>query len=144
MANNEIFSPDISDMLKIAIKHNGCISNIAREMNVNRDTIYEYLKRNPEGKKIIDKVRGYNTEIELDTAEEVIRYNLSNYKKNAGLAQRAAEKVIDKKGHLRSWGVEQTEKVSANQTDLDKDDMIFKLIAENAILKQKANQNASE
>lgn len=97
------FDPDKADMLVIAIKYNGNISKIAEHYNVVRDTIYQYYRRDPEGKKIIDIVRGLNTESDLDQAEYVIRYNMANVKTNPGLAQRAAEKVIDRKGHLRDW-----------------------------------------
>ena len=97
------FNPDNSDMMVIAVKYNGNISKISEHYNVCRDTIYEYNKRNPEGKQIIETVRGINTETDLDQAEYVLRYNMANVKTNPGLAQRAAEKVIDRKGHLRDW-----------------------------------------
>lgn len=97
------FDPEKSEIRSIAIEKRGNVQAIARHYNINQDTIYEYFKRDPEGKKIIDDVRSLNTETELDLAEFVLSYNMSNYKTNAGLAQRAAEKVIDKKGHLRGW-----------------------------------------
>lgn len=97
------FDPNKSVMLATAIKYNGNVVAIADAMNVGRTTIYEYFKRNPEGKEIIDLVRGLNDEVLLDAAEHVFRYNVLNYKSSPGLAQRAAEKVIDKKGYMRGW-----------------------------------------
>lgn len=99
----KIFSPDKVVMLANAIKLNGNISALAEHYKVSRETLYQYFKRDPKGKEIIDQVRGVNEETILDAAEHVLRYNLLNYKSNAGLAQRAAEKVIDRKGHLRGW-----------------------------------------
>lgn len=100
------FDPDKSDLKQIALKYHGNISAIARHFNIHGDTVYEYIKRDPVGKEIIDFCRAYNTEYDLDLAEHVIRHNMANYKSNPGLAQRAAEKVIDKKGHLRGWVAE--------------------------------------
>ncbi len=97
------FDPEKTEMRLVAIKYNGNVQAIARHYNINQDTIYKYFKRDPEGKKIIDDVRGLNTVTELDLAEHVMRFNMTNYKLNPGLAQRAAEKVIDKKGHSRGW-----------------------------------------
>ena len=97
------FNPNKDYIKSLAVKCNGNISQMAKDLNVERSTIYEYIKRDPHGKKVMDEARGLNTENDLDLAEHVIRYNLTNYKTNPGLAQRAAEKVIDKKGHLRRW-----------------------------------------
>lgn len=112
------FNPEKSEMLAVAIKHNGNVQAIARHYNINQDTMYQYFKRDPEGKEIIDMVRGLNTETDLDLAEHVHRYNMANYKTNPGLAQRAAEKVIDKKGHLRGW-IAPDNKDLAQYTDED-------------------------
>jgi len=110
------FSPDESDMLSAAIKYNGNITSLAEHFKVSRETMHQYMKRDPKGKEIIDQVRCYNRETTLDIAEHVIRYNLHNYKNNAHLAQRAAEKVIDRLGYLRGW---LSEKMS-EQTDENK------------------------
>lgn len=113
------FDPEKSEMLAVAIKHNGNVQAIARHFNIGNDTIYQYFKRDPEGKKIIDDVRGLNTETDLDLAEHIFRYNMSNFKNNPGLAQRAAEKVIDGKGHLRNWNEQILDKQPPNQSNLD-------------------------
>ena len=105
MANeyNEKFDPDKRDFLLNGIRFNGNITQLAAHYNVSRETVYQYIKRDPDGKQILEQVRGFNNEHFLDLSEHVIQYNLLNYKNNPGLAQRAAEKVIDKKGHLRGW-----------------------------------------
>jgi hypothetical protein len=103
------FSPDYSDMTAAAIKFNGNITALAEHFKVSRETMHQYMKRDPKGKEIIDQVRCYNNETMLDCAEHVIRYNLMNYKNNAGLAQRASEKVIDRLGHLRGWSSDKNE-----------------------------------
>lgn len=100
----EAFDPDKQDVLAIAIKYNGNITAMAEHFKIARNTIYDYLKRDPQGKEIIEYVRGYNTDVDLDGAEWVYRYNLKNYKEEPAVAQRAAEKVLASKGHLRGWG----------------------------------------
>ncbi len=97
------FDPDKTEFRVIAIKYNGNINAIAQACNVSPETIYQYFKRDPEGKKIIDDVRGLNDDCILDSAEYVMRYNLVNYKNSPSLAQRAAEYVLHKKGHMRNW-----------------------------------------
>lgn len=140
---NALWEPDASVMLAAAIKFHGNITQLAEHFKVNRDTVYQYLKRNPEGKEIIDKVRGYNTEVDLDLAEHVIRYNLANFKNNPGLAQRASEKVIDKKGYMRGWRESDDEKETPkNQSDIDKDHLIMEL--KNKLAEFEANGNKSE
>jgi hypothetical protein len=138
------FKPDNDDILAIATKTNGNISQIADHFKVSRETVYQYLKRNPEGKAIIDRVRGLNTETELDLAEHVIRYNMANYKSNGGLAQRAAEKVIDKKGYIRGWKEVETIRESPHQAQNDymHENMILR--AELQELKEKLNANQSQ
>lgn len=122
------FDPDISDIERICIKYHGNISAMANYYNVNRDTIYEYMNRRPEGKVIIDKVRRMNNENFLDMAEHVIRYNLTNYQNDSSLAQRAAEKVIDKKGRLRGWhdSVVITDQMQESETDIQNQNMLLK------------------
>lgn len=140
----EKFDPDKSDIKEIAIKYNGNVNAIARHYNINHDTIYQYFKRDPQGKKIIDDVRKYNTDLDIDLAEYVNRFNMQNYKNNAGLAQRAAEKVIDKKGHLRGWGVDVNDIKSPNQDDIDKDHKIMQLEHKIALLEANGNKSQAE
>lgn len=110
-----LFKPDYPDFLASAIKYNGNIAILSEHYNVSRETMHKFLKRDPQGKEIIEQVRGYNKETMLDMAEHVIRYNMSNYKANAGLAQRASEKVIDKLGYLRGWLSEKIAETDQNK-----------------------------
>lgn len=137
------FNPDKKDLLATSIKFNGNLTQIAAHYEVSRETVYQYTKRDPDGKEIIEFTRGYNTETELDLSEHVIRYNLLNYKNNPGLAQRAAEKVIDKKGYLRGWCeiVEDKQSPYQNTIDISHENMMLK--AENSKLKTQLNDNKS-
>lgn len=135
------FDPDKSDILIQSIKTNGNITALSSHYNVSRETIYEYFKRDPHGKSIVHTVRGYNTELDLDIAENVFRYNMNNIKSNAGLAQRAAEKVIEGKGYSRGWGVQSTQEAVPLQNELNKDDIITRQQVEIAILKQAIKKN---
>ena len=46
----EYFNPDKSDALNIAIRYNGNITAIANHYNVCRDTVYQWINRDPVGK----------------------------------------------------------------------------------------------
>ena len=114
------FPYDTCDMLAVATKYHGNIAAIAEHYKVSRDCIYRYLNKDPQGKKIIEHVRGYNTETQLDIAEHVLHYHLTNYKTNPGLAQRAAEKVIDYKGHTRGWVAKNKDDKMLNDEEIQK------------------------
>lgn len=114
----DYFNPDYADMMAAAIKFNGNITALAEHFKVSRETMHQYMKRNPKGKEIIDQVRCFNNETMLDCAEHVMRYNLMNYKSNAGLAQRASEKVIDRLGYLRGWLPEKDAQEKSRSTEI--------------------------
>lgn len=121
----EKFDPDKTDFIAIAFKYNGNASAIARHYNIAHDTIYQYMDRDPVGKGIIQTVRGWNTVYDMDLAEAVNRYNMQNFKSNPNLAQKAAEKTIDKKGHTRGWGVS-SEQIIPEQSSIDMSDILMK------------------
>lgn len=101
----EAFDPykNDTDFEEVVVKYHGNITLVAKHYNVFRSTVYDYFKRDPNAKKIVDKVRGFSDQYQIDWAEKVIMDNMLNWQNNPALAQRAAEKVIDKKGHLRGW-----------------------------------------
>jgi hypothetical protein len=115
----EKFDPDKTDMKAIAVKYNGNVKAIAKEMKVCRDTIYKYFKRDPKGKEIIDHVRGYNTFTDADLAEHVIRYNMSNFEEKPAIAQRSAEFFLVHKAKDRGW-VKDEESKSQDSTLINK------------------------
>jgi len=120
MAQGVLFDPsNTSNIQEIAIKYNGNIRAIADYYKVSRWVIYEYLKRNPEARDIIESARDFNTESDMDDAEHIYRYAMANYKTNLGFALRAAEKVIDKKGHRRGWREDKTNE-SMNPEDKER------------------------
>ncbi|HSN10061.1 MAG TPA: helix-turn-helix domain-containing protein [Hanamia sp.] len=100
---NKAFNPDSQEWLNQVFRLHGNITQLAKKYDVSRETVYQYLNRNPDNKELLYNIRSFNTEFDLDIAEHVNRFNMLNFEKNPGLAQRAAEKVIDKKGHLRGW-----------------------------------------
>ncbi len=99
----EKFSPDINDIKDVAVKLRGNIRSISKHFNVSRQTIYQYLHRTPDGMDVLKLSRSHTHEDFIDVAEFVTMYNMNNYKENPSLAQAAANKVIDKKGHSRGW-----------------------------------------
>jgi hypothetical protein len=125
------FDPDNADMLAVAMSLKGNIVQIAKYFGVSSETIYQYMYRSEQGRLIIETVRDYKAHSYMDLAEHVVFYNMANYKTNPGLAQRSAEKVIDKLGHLRGWKEDEAvSSIPKNQPELDKDHQIMLLKAE--------------
>ena len=129
----EKFEPDEKEFLELCVDRNGCISALARHYSVTRSTIYQYLKKQPEGKKIIDYVRGIAAELYLDKSEYVTEYNMDQYKENPAIAQKAADRVAERFGHLRGYGAPQQNQDYKNQENLD-------LMHENMILKNQITE----
>ena len=133
MAQGIEFNPDASstsaeEFEEIVYKYKGNVTRIAEHFKVKRHTIHDYFKRQPNGIELLNKVRYDNTECELDESEHILRYSMANYKNNLGYALRAAEKVIDKKGHLRGWKTKDDEKGELSIEAIDKlDAMLDKL-----------------
>lgn len=140
---NDKFNPDKKELLSVAIKHSGNLTLIAKHFGVSRETVYQYTRRDPDGKKILSEVRGFSSEHFLDLSEHVLQFNLLNYQNNPGLAQRAAEKVLDKKGHLRGWGevIEDKQSPYQNTIDISHENMMLKDQLEK--LKAQLNGNQS-
>lgn len=104
----EKFSPDKSDIQDVAFKYNGNISQIAKHYNVSRETVYQYLNRDPQGKEIIQETRRFNDEMYADLAEYVRYAAMSNYKENPELAVRTANEFIKGKGKARGYFSDQS------------------------------------
>ena len=138
---NEKFDPKKEDFSKIAIEKNGNIHAISRHYKICTVTVHRYLNRDKDAKKTLEEARNFNTEIDLDLAEFVIRHNMENYKSNPNLAQRSAEFVLNKKGHLRGWLYTDSEKTPLN--DSNNELMHRLMIAENKNLEYEKLLNDS-
>lgn len=104
MASGYPFSPpDHEEFRAICIKMHGNAKAIAARLNIIPHTLYAYFKKDPKAKEILDEVRGYNHFTDLDLAEHVNRYNMSQVKENPSVAQRAAEFTLLYKGQERGW-----------------------------------------
>lgn len=104
MSIGKPFKPDKADIADTFSKLNGNITSIAKKYEVTRETIYEYLRKNPDIKIHLGKVREQNEQEDLDNAEKVMRYCMSLLKTSPKIALESAKYVLDKKGHLRNWG----------------------------------------
>ena len=145
------FNPDINDIEEVSTRYHGNIAAIAGYYGVSRECIYQYMHRTPAGKAIIDKTRKINNETFMDLAEYVVRYNLTNYKNDSSLAQRAAEKVIDKKGRSRGWddGVQAETQSDESVTDIqnklmETQALLSKYIERHGIINDISNQPQTE
>jgi len=96
--------PEMEKFKEIAVKLRGNVHAIARYLKITENTLYVYFRKNPEGKEIIDHVRKFNAESDLDLAEKVIQYNMKNIKENPSIAQKAAEfTILNRNGSERGW-----------------------------------------
>lgn len=137
-AVNETFNPDDEDFETAAMEWHGNITAMAEIFGVVKSTMYTYIQRHPEKMQIIERARMLSDELFLDQAEFVVRYNMNQYKENAGLAQKAAEKVIDKKGHRRGWGENETKDNQPKNDEInDLRHQLMMLRAENEELRNK-------
>ena len=110
LASGVPFQPPNQEEFKaLAIKYKGNAVAISGQLNIIPHTLYSYFKKDPKAKEILDEVRGYNTFTDLDLGEHVNRYNMSNYKENPVLAQKAAEFTLMSKGKERGWIKNQNE-----------------------------------
>lgn len=113
MASGYPFVPPPHDEFRlIAIKLNGNAKAIAAKLNITPLTLYSYFKKDPEAKQILDEVRGYNSFTDLDLAEHVNRFNMSQVSDNPAIAQRAAEFTLRFKGKDRGWIDTETKELS--------------------------------
>ncbi len=126
--------PDYDEFRMICIKYHGNVRAISAHLNVMPITLYSYFKRDPKGKQIVDEIRGYNTLTDLDLAEHVNRYNMSQYKENPNTAQRAAEFTLGYKGKERGWIKEDSRNVALNEENIES---TLKDINENGYLLEK-------
>ena len=128
MASGYAFQPpDHEEFRAICIKLHGNAKAIAAKLNIIPHTLYSYFKKDPRAKEILDEVRGYNSFTDLDLAEYVNRYNMSQVTENPAIAQRASEFTLRYKGKDRGW-VESDNKDASNQEDdnINLSDIILK------------------
>lgn len=138
------FDPSKSNMKEICCECFGNVSSIARKMNVNRCTIYEYLHRDPVGRQILEYSRNFSWETHLDCADSVTLRNMLNFDSNPSLAQTAANKVIDKIGHRRYWGGEKLSEEGTQDTNFHYQNRIMELEAQLAKERNRDHNNKPE
>ena len=96
-------APDYGEFELLAMSTHGNLKAMASKLSVSPVTLYRHFKKDPELKNILDEVRTYNNVTDVDLAEFVNRYNMSNYKEEPSIAQRAAEFTLGYKGKDRGW-----------------------------------------
>lgn len=103
--------PYISD---IFFKYKCIKVDIARALNIHRQTLYHHLKTNPELKALFDEVERSLDNEWIDQSERVIWQLLAQAKDRPNQALKAAMYVLDHKGKHRNWGPQPEDK-SAQQ-----------------------------
>ena len=132
------FKPDISDVIAVIYELKGNMTQISKKFDVRKETMYNVLYANPEALKALEDVRTYKKHDFIDLAEHVTFYNMTRYENNPGLAQRAADKVLDKLGHLRGWKEDESgnKDLSPKQNEIDLKHELMLLKDENRKLKE--------
>lgn len=129
--------PSYEEFRMLALAQKGNLRAIASKLNCIPHTLYSYFKRDPKAKDILDEVRGYNTFEDLDLAEYVIRFNMTNHKEEPSIAQRAAEFTLDRKGKDRHWIKDDNRESSTNDETIE---LTLSISKENAQLRQKLQE----
>lgn len=107
---------DASDALH---KYHGNATNAAKSLGVCKDTLYRFIKENPELSDELKKARDNAHEYFIDKAENAIDKVLSRVDEQPKAALDAAKYVLDKRGKSRGWIVTVDEsKYSDEQLDL--------------------------
>ena len=91
---------DIIDKLEV---YGGCIAAVSDYYGTSREAIYQYINKRPEIKPLLVEIRSNKSEVDLDTAENVLRKCMEMIVENPKLAQDTAKYIIDKKGHSRGY-----------------------------------------
>lgn len=133
--------PDHEEFRAIAVKLHGNAKAIAARLNIIPHTLYSYFKKDPRAKEILDEIRGYNSFTDLDLAEYVNRYNMSQATENPAVAQRAAEFTLRFKGKERGWIETETKELSNLDDRIGETLDNAKLKAENAELRRLLNES---
>jgi hypothetical protein len=137
MASGYAFQPpDHEEFRAICIKLHGNAKAIAAKLNIIPHTLYSYFKKDPKAKEILDEIRGYNSYTDLDLAEYVNRYNMSQVTENPAVAQRASEFTLRYKGKERGWIDSENKDTSSNDDVIGETLDLAKLKAENAELRR--------
>ncbi len=122
--------PDYGEFEVLAISVHGNIKAIAKKLSVTPVTIYRHFKKDPELKCIVDEAREYNSFFDLDLAEHVNRYNMTNFINEPAIAQRAAEYTLDRKGRTRGWIKKEDDKENVSSDTLEKFTNLMDLISD--------------
>lgn len=103
MQNGRRFEPDSSDFKQVCIENNCNINSIAEYYGINRDTVYQLFYRQPEYRQLLEECRNASNLYFAQKAQKVFWSNMDLVDEFPAVAQRAAEKVLEKVGHLVGW-----------------------------------------
>ena len=87
-----------SDISDIFFKYRCNRTDIARHLNISRDTLFEHLRNNPELKAKWDDVKESLPSEWVDQAEKILWYSLSIAKDEPALANKTAMYILDRRG----------------------------------------------
>ena len=96
------------DIEDIFFKYKCVVTDCAKALNIARSCLNNHLKNNLELKAKFDKVEASLDREWVDVAEKSVWYALSLAKDRPGHSLKAAMYVLDKRGHKRGWGTEQS------------------------------------
>ena len=91
-------------MIDVLKRHDGSIEVVAQYFGVTAHAIYAYLNRNEGMRDALNEIRSTQSEVDLDTAEKVLRFCMESLTDNPKLAQDTAKYILDNKGSSRGYG----------------------------------------
>lgn len=97
------FECDKMILMSLLEKHQGRVSHVADELEIQRHTLLKYIKKDDELKDFLDSVRkGYQHQL-LDDAEATIYYALEHKEENLNAALRSAFFILTNLGRDRGY-----------------------------------------
>lgn len=92
------------DMISTLERYEGHVETVADYYGVTSRAIYKYFARHPEVWPELHEIRSNQSEVDLDTAEKVLRFCMESLTDNPKLAQDTAKYILDSKGSSRGYG----------------------------------------
>ena len=140
------WNPNISDLTDAIHKCRGNITAVGKKMGVGKETIFKFVKQNPNIREIVEEARWQHAEDEIELAVSLNYKFMQAYEENPSLASRHVIYTLDKKGHsrgyLRDSNAEPLTAKNQPQIDLTHENMMLK--HENQELKDNADKPQTE
>lgn len=113
------FSPKLSDISNAIRAHYGVLSEVAKQFNVQRSVIYDYIKLHPELNELIKEMREHYVELMCDRAENKLMQLIAQDDEQS-VAFKALQFALNNQGRKRNYNHPEVEAMTKALGVLDK------------------------